>query len=307
VLPTEIEEYLAFNSNPNYGFIKLHFVSFDAEKNFLTAHYLYTAEVEDIIDKLKPELEKLFTQSVGLSIGYKFVYGKSYIDETILRLRLLDYLRNTFAIMAGGVKEEDIKIDAVTNGYDINLYLTQQFAEFLQGARSFEKFKGALAAEFFCEFNFYFNITQQTGIPEDDILEIDYTEAENPVVDRVDKVLHIKNSQYLLGRPIKEKPIKIEYLRLCNEDQITAGEIDRLTKREYTRANGEKAFRYTFTINDGAKTTGCVWFPNKKNLHLFERLHDGDFIVVMGVYSERNGWRSLNVSGISVAEKEMTT
>jgi hypothetical protein len=278
-------------------------VSFDSKNNVLTANYIYTMEVDDIIDKLKPELEKLFVQIVALPIKYKFVYTKSYIDETILRLAVLNYLKNTFAVMSGGMNEDNIKIDTTQNGYNINLYLTRQFADFLSGAKSFTNFKEKLHNEYFCEFNFYFNLLPQNEAADDEIDDNDYVPAEIAFT-RVDKVFHIKNQKYLLGWPIKEKPIKIEFLRVCDDSQIIAGEIEKLTQREYTRPNGEKRNYWTFILNDGDKKANCVFFPNKKNVSIFERLTDGEFVVVTGTYTEKNGRKSLNISGISTAERQ---
>jgi hypothetical protein len=281
----------------------LHFVSFDGEKNTLTANYIYTAEISDLLNKLKPELEKMFCKTVGLQIEYKFVYTESYIDETVLRLRVMEYLKNTFAVMSGDIKDDSIKIESAANGFNINLYLTQQFADFLTGSKSFANFKQTLEDENFCEFNFYFSIISQADTADDEIADSDYLPPDT-VSTGIDKVLRIKNKSYLLGLPIKEKPIKIEYLRVCNDEQITAGEISRLTQREYTRSNGEKKEYYTFLLNDGDDTANCVFFPNKKNIALFEQLTDGTFIAAVGTYSEKNGRKSLNVAGISTAEKD---
>jgi hypothetical protein len=303
MLPAEVEEYLCFNVNPNYNYIRLHFVSFDAGNNTLTANYIYTAEVDDIINKLKPELEKLFIQAVALPIKYKFVYSKSYIDETILRLAVFNYLKNAFAVMSGGMSDGSIVIETAPNGYNVNLYLTQQFADFLSGSKSFANFKKDLHEQYFCEFNFYFNIIPQNETTDDETDDSNYVPAET-VSNRVDKVFHIKNQVYLLGWPIKEKPLKIEFLRVCDDLQIVAGEIARLTKREYTRQSGEKKGYWTFTLNDGDSAVNCVFFPNKKNISLFERLTDEMFVVVMGTYSEKNGRKSLNISGIATAEKK---
>jgi hypothetical protein len=154
MLPTEIEDFLCYNVNPNYGYLKLHFAEFNGEKNILTANYLYTGDIEDIIAKLKPELEKMFKTAVGLPIEYKFVYNRAYIDETILRLKFTEYLRTAFTIMSGEVTDEDIKIEPTSNGFDINLSLSQQFADYLSGAKSFANFKETLFNDNFCEFNF---------------------------------------------------------------------------------------------------------------------------------------------------------
>jgi len=237
---------------------------------------------------------------MGLPIQYEFVYEKSYIDKTLLQIKVTDYLKNTFAVMAGRLPDDAIKVDPVPNGFDINLYLTGQFADFLSGARSFANFKKELAEENFCEFNFYFNITGQGEIIEDE--ETDYVLPEAPST-RVDKTMSIQNKVYLLGVPIKEKPIKIEYLRVGDDLQIIAGVVERLTAREYTRKGGEKRGYYTFVLFDGFNRANCVFFYNKKNQHLFERLKEGDFVVVCGTYSEKNGRKSLNISGISIAEK----
>jgi hypothetical protein len=295
MLPTEVEEFLCFNADADYSRIKLLSAFFDTEKDTLTANYIYTDDIEDKLPALKPELEKLFIEAVSLPINIEFVYTKSYIDEMVLRLKITEFLHNKFTAMAGAFEDANVKAELVDNTFTVNLYLSSQFANFLEYSNSWRSFKQKLADENFYEFDFFVNVVPDTECPAEPE-EVYVPKPEAPVA-RVDKVYRIKDLSYLFGRPIKERPIKIEFLYPSPDEQVIAGEIEKLTKREYTRKTGEKKPYFTFTLNDGDDSAPCVFFPNKSNLAHFEKLSDGDFVAVIGVFADRNGRRSFNVSG----------
>ena len=301
VLPTEVEEYLCFNADADYANLKFVSAVFDKTKSKLTANYVYTADIEKKLTELKPKLEELFKESVNLPLKYEFHYTKAYMDETVLKLKVMEFLKAKFAIMAGTVGDSDIKIELADNTWAVNLYISSGFANYLEYSKPWQEFKQKLTAENFYEFEFYINVVKDDKEPAPDTdEEPEYT----PVVSaRVDKVYRVKNPVYLFGRPIKERPIKIEFLTVSPDDQIIAGELSKLTKKEYTAKSGEKKTYFTFVLNDGDNSANCVFFPNKSNIVHFNKLADGDFIIAMGIYGSRNGWKSLNISGVARAEK----
>ena len=124
---------------------------------------------------------------------------------------------------------------------------------------------------------------------------------------KVDKTLKVHGVEYWLGAPVKIRPNKIKYLREGKDEQVTAGTIKFLKKREYKRPDketGEETTKsyYTFALDDGENTVQCVFFPTEKTRSKFEKLADKTVVCVVGVYQRRGEFVSLRVNGISFCE-----
>jgi len=133
---------------------------------------------------------------------------------------------------------------------------------------------------------------------------------------KVDKALAVRNVEYHLGRPIKIRPIKIQYLKISPEEQVTAGTMHFLTRREYIKKtsdavaspplqNGETGVAkpyWTFVLNDGESTVNCVFFPTVNTLSKFEMLKDKTAICVIGVHASRNDRTNFRVTGIAFCD-----
>jgi len=122
-----------------------------------------------------------------------------------------------------------------------------------------------------------------------------------PAPKKVDKTLHVKNVEYLLGKPINLRPIKIEHLRISPEEQVTAGTIHFLTKREYKREDQTKSY-WTLVLNDGDSTLQCVFFPSEKSRPKFEILKNNTSVCVVGVHDRKNDRLNFRITGVSFCE-----
>ena len=163
------------------------------------------------------------------------------------------------------------------------------------------------------EFEYSENETvQNTSIKTDALLNLQKFAMENPAViaqgSGVDKALGAKNIEYLLGKPVTIRPIKIKYLKVMMEEQITGGTIFFLTKKEYKKKvtptdenqSGEEIRPYwTFVLNDGSDTVQCVFFPSEKSRPKFEMLKDRTEVAVIGVHDKRGDRLSFRVTGVS--------
>jgi len=127
------------------------------------------------------------------------------------------------------------------------------------------------------------------------------TVSQNGPKAGVDKVLPISNMEYLCGMPIKIRPIRIKYLRVSPEEQVTAGTMHFLTKREYTKNDITKSY-WTFALNDGESALQCVFFPSQKSGPKFEILKNNTTICVQGVHDKRNDRTSFRVTGVSFCD-----
>jgi hypothetical protein len=123
--------------------------------------------------------------------------------------------------------------------------------------------------------------------------------------------MKVKNVEYFLGKPIKERPIKIEFLRVCPDDQIIAGRINFLAKREYEKKpkpgeekpeTPEMKPYFTFVLDDGENKQQCVYFPTQNSLSKIDKLIDGIVVTAIGTNTERNGRVSFRVMGLSLCE-----
>lgn len=127
----------------------------------------------------------------------------------------------------------------------------------------------------------------------------------------VDKVLPVKNIEYLLGAVIKIRPTRIIHLRNTADYQVTAGSIHFLKQREYKRVvpnpdggegNTVTKTYWTFALDDGNDRLQCVFFPSEKTRAKFEKLGERSVVAVIGVREKRDGRDNFNVRGVSYCE-----
>lgn len=124
---------------------------------------------------------------------------------------------------------------------------------------------------------------------------------------KTDKTLKMTEPEYFLGRPVNMRPIKIKFLKVSKDDQVTGGTIFSLKKREYKRADkesGEEVVKpyWTFTLDDGESQIQCVFFPSQKTYQKFEKLQDRTVICAIGTCENFRDQKNFRVSGISLCE-----
>ncbi len=153
----KIEEYLYFNEDEDYAFIKFSSATYDKNKLKLTLNYIYMEEVESKLPRLKNRLEELFRERIGLPLNYEFVYSKVYMDKLTLHLKILEFLKERFSGLTSKLKEENIVLELKGNKWVINLFLEPSLATFLQNSKHWPKFKQSLTDISFYEFVFYIN------------------------------------------------------------------------------------------------------------------------------------------------------
>ena len=297
---TDILEYLVSYVSPDYRFIKLRNCTYRTKSDVLAVVFLYDGVVESKLDELKTRLECDFKKTVNLNVKYKFEYRKSYIDTELLRMKVRNFLCKEYNMMTIGMQSDDIKAAESEEGFIINVFISKQAVEYIPKTRAYQNFIKDLHDEYFCTFSFYFNVKDDSA--DEESLENLTKHMESSDEDgRVDKSLRVSGIEYYLGKPIKERPVKIEFLKVSAEEQVTGGTIKFLTRREYTK-NGEQKPYYTFVLDDGFSKVSCVFFLTEKTKAKFEKLVDGTVICAIGVHSERNGRVGLRVNGISFCE-----
>ena len=125
--------------------------------------------------------------------------------------------------------------------------------------------------------------------------------------DSPDKTLKISEPEYLLGKPVNMRPVKIKYIRVSGDEQVTAGTIFMLKKREYKRTDkesGEEVVKpyWTFMLDDTESQIGCVFFPSQRTLTKFEKLVERTVVCVTGICENFRDQKNFRVSGISLCE-----
>lgn len=153
-----VEEYLYYHDSEDYAYLKFVSCTYYKAKQRLVVRYIYAQEIEAQLPNLKKRLEELFIKQVGLPLHYDFFYRKVYIDNLVLQLEILAFLRQKFAALTANIKDDDVKVVLDNNTWKINLYLEKSFAEFLENSQQWRKFKQELQNRNFFEFEFFLNI-----------------------------------------------------------------------------------------------------------------------------------------------------
>ena len=306
--PLEVLDWLAYNVDESYRFVKLHSCTYKPAANTLATVFLFDQIIESKLENLKPRLEREYRETVSLDVSHIFTYEKSYIDPDILKLKVQNFLHKQFSVLTLDLDDNDIKVEeSASFHFIVNIFLPEQNINYISKSRALAEFVKTLHDEHFATFQILLNPKKQTSDDGEGLDKLErYMKSALPADShdvKVDKSLKIRNVEYLLGKPIRERPIKIEFLRVSSEEQIIAGTISNLTRREYTKkdTNEQKPY-FTLILDDGRARTSCIFFPNPKALPKFEQLQNGTQIVTTGENSERNGRTGFRISGISFCE-----
>ena len=308
--PNELIEHLAFHVSNEYHCIRMKNATFFNSDNKLVVAFIYDEKIEGNLKKLKKRLEeefkKLTENHLKNDINIAFDYEKSYVDATVLKLAVGAFLKENFPVFCVGMEDEDISVNGAGEEFTVNIYLSPQSAEYIEKHMRYKNFIANLSEEYFATFNFFINKKDvKQDVNDFDVIE-QYMRDNSPTVSRIDKVMKVSAIEYYFGVPIKERPIKIEFLKNSPDEQIIAGTMSNLTKREFTKKHGENAGEqstyYTFMLDDGKSNVNCVYFPNQKNLARFEKLTDGTTVALIGIHHERNGRISFRVAGVSFCQ-----
>ena len=311
---SETCERLAFRVDPMYKFFKLAECFYTASENKLEIVLLYDADINNKIDMLKSRLEREIKDAVSDKLGdlakglsFLFEYKKVFIDAQLLQLKVAGFLRRAFSVLTLDLDDEDIKIMQTPQGYTVNLFLPQSNIDYISKSNAYREFLETLHDEHFVSFEVFFNARGESDDEETLSKLENYMQSVVPPdkepAQKIDKSLKIYEREYLLGKPIKERPIKIEFLRLIADEQIIAGTIGSLTQREYTpKNNEEKKPYYTFTLDDGRSRVSCIFFPTIKSAPKFKMLSNASTICAIGIYSDRGRGPGFRVTGISFCE-----
>lgn len=323
--PSDISNYLAFRADTDFNSILFKECLFNASTNELISTFLFEERIKNKISAMKASLEQEFKAAVGIpELKYLFLYKQCYMDEERLRLLTTEFLRKNFSFLTLDLDDGDLLVSSGEKGFTVRLRLSKQTADYIKGTKAFNTFINELNENNFSIFNIVFeekpNVNQKE-LTLEDIERFAETKLAASKEDKINKVCKVTEREYLLGAPIKERPIKIEFLKVAPYEQIIAGTISFFTKREFikkkmvTNENGdevatEKPMPYwTFVLDDGNRKQSCVYFVFgrtdevlQKNIQKIETLGNGKTICVIGINEERNGRVNFNVRGISTCE-----
>lgn len=323
--PSDICNYLAFRADTDFNSILFKGCLFNASTNELISTFLFEERIKNKISGMKPSLEQEFKTAVGISeLKYLFLYKQCYMDEVRLKLLTTEFLRKNFAFLTLDLDDDDLFVTRDGKGFSTKLRLTKQTADYIKGSKAFNVFLDDLNENNFSIFNFVFEeiaSVNQKELTLEDIERFAEKKLSANKEDKVSKVCKISECEYLLGAPIKERPIKIEFLKIAPHEQVIAGTISFFTKREFvkkktvTNENGDEVITekptpyWTFVLDDGNRKQSCVYFVSgrtddvlQKNIKKIETLDNGRTICVIGVNEERNGRVNFNVRGISTCK-----
>ena len=301
--PLELLEHLAFYVSRDYNLVRLRECIYNETEDKLTAKFIYHPDIAKVFEGLKTRLETDFDETINRNFSQKidisFEYDPAYMDAETLMLSVKRFLSTSFGILTVDLEDEDIQIVQTGDDFTVNIYLEKQVAAYVKSSDALKKYLAKVEQNHFATFSFFFN-EKKTSKEKPSEKMLDYISGVVKAQTRVDKSMKVENITYYLGKPVKNRPTKVQFLRVSDDEQTIAGTIKNLTRREYTKKDtNQKAPYFTFNLDDGSDTASCVFFPREKTLEKFEELIDEEQVIVIGRNSMRNGRVSFTVSGIS--------
>ena len=300
-------ENLSFYVSVEYNLVRFKECVYQSQADVLEVTFIYDESIESGISELKKRLEKDFIEFVMKNVGegtvFIFAYEKRYIDSALFKLKTMRFLNESFSVFSNDFSDDSVEV-LEDESFIVNIFLPKQVLNFIAKHRAWPEFMEQIKSDYFIEVSFNLVERKDVESAENYLEELKKLIKEERIVEE-DKTMDVGGKiEYYMGQGIKGKPIKIKHLQVRQSDQIIAGHIEGLTRREYTsKKDGSKKPFYTFALNDFESQCPCVYFVPGKSLFMFDKLEDGTFVVLVGVNGERNGRVSFVVSGISLVKQ----
>lgn len=264
-----------------YDFLQLLDVVYDKGTFCCTLTFLYPETKTEIDAISRNEIYDFLYQYLTLDSKLEIKYKKSFLDEDLIKVAILDYFKNNNASIFTSITKDDICVSK-DGSIVVTLRLPDTFNQYIKTHQIQQKLKDYLEQRFIAEF--FVNLEIGNKKIENDILNIRKMCLPTPVGKKINRY-EVFESAVLLGREISNFPELIKEQRAERQSVILAGKISNINKKEYKskRAKEKKSDEmnhyYTFELNDTTASISCIYFSSHTNeVKLDQLLNDMSYL-----------------------------
>lgn len=262
-----------------FSFLKLYSVVLKRSEEICELTFLYPQSMSDVDEQTRAEILEFAQNNLPILNKIKVKFKKSFLDERLLKKRILDFFATNFKSIYAQMTDEQIEISQEEANVKITIRMCKQVREMCEKMFISKQLLEDLDCSFIANFDIIF--------VDDESYAIDDEVPFVPIKVKAKKTLRyeVEPIKILFGKDIMPNP---ELIKNNNEPKsavILFGTISNLVKRTFTIKNGkrkgqEKTY-YTFVLNDG-KMIECVYFCSKANEQKCEALADGMPFLCLG-------------------------
>lgn len=275
----EFSTKLANIQNGKFSFLRLLSVVYDETLNLCELTFLFPENIQQIDNQMREEIKNFAQENIPIKGKIKVKFKRSFLDERLLKKRILQFFEVNFKSIFAQLKENQIQIDKQQDKINITLHLGREVVQMFENSFAKKMLLGELEENFIANFDI--------SICEDDAFKIADEIPVVPIKVKPKKVIRyqVEIIKKLFGKDISPYPELIKNNAQPKSGVILFGKISNLQKRTFIaksgKLKGEEKVYYTFNLNDGGSIE-CVYFCSKTNQKKCEVLDNGMCFLCLG-------------------------
>lgn len=255
-----------------FSFLKLYSVVLKRSEGVCELTFLYPQTLSDVDEQTRAEMLEFAQSNIKIASKIRVKFKKSFLDERLLKKRILDFFATNFKSISAQLGEDQIEILQENENVKIILKMCRQVREMCEELFIKKQLLDDLENSFIANFEIQEIDDENFAIAD----EVPFV----PIKVKAKKTLRyeVEPVKKLFGKDIMPNP---ELIKNNNEPKaavILFGTLSGVTKRTFVaksgKRKGEEKTYYTFNLNDG-KTIECIYFCSKVNEPKCEALADG--------------------------------
>ena len=262
-----------------FAYLRLYNVALNRRLGEVELTFLYPEFVNAISDDVRAEVLEFAKENLSISSKILVKFKRSFLDERLLKKRILQFLEDNFKSIFSKFSLEQIDIQKDGQKVKITLSMCQEVLRTYEGSFVKKALLGDLNDNFLAEFEIV-EIEDETYAIDDEVPDV-------PVTVRAKKATRyeVEIVKSLFGKNISPYPELIRNNNAPKSGLILFGTISNLVRKTFVaksgRSKGQEKTYYVFNLNDG-NTIECIYFCTKTNEKKCEVLADGMTFLCLG-------------------------
>ena len=268
-----------------------------------------TAEFFLITDKTYSEREESQAKEIsnrylpdGFSAKIKAV--KRVPDKEIIRLKIYDYVKNTFPAAAAFMDEKSVSVEMLSSGANFYVDVASGEQTLFEAGNILDSISKRLS-ESFC--GTYYGNVRIVEKEVDTALLNELPEEQEETGREEIRRFRISNYQKIDG--MDEYVTSAVYMADCLKEEGTyaiCGKITYIEEIKYVKHNEQtnediEKTRFSIAVSDDTLTVRTTYFPKKATIEKVRALKAGDSVMIIGANEEYKGSISFKATKINYA------
>lgn len=275
----EFSAKLSTYQDGKFSFLKLYSVVLKRSEEVCELTFLYPQSMSDVDEDVRAQMLIFAQQNLKILSKIRVKFKKSFLDERLLKKRILGFFADNFKSISAQLGEDQIDIITDSDKVKIIIKMCQQVREMYEALFIKKQLLDDLENSFIATFDIQEIDDENFAIAD----EVPFV----PIKVKAKKKLRyeVEPIKKLFGKDIMPNPELIKNNSEPKSAVILFGTLSGVTKRTFVaksgKRKGEEKTYYTFNLNDG-KTIECVYFCSKANEQKCEALADGMPFLCLG-------------------------